>query len=1101
MSAERIMSHLAPWSRAIIVIALAAFCVSGATDAKMSASTTQAFAIQADGTLWAWGNAPLGDGTNVARFTPTRVDAQRAWTNVAAGSGFALAIQTDGSLWGWGATGRLPGTAGNSPSVLVPTRIGTDSDWNYVVAGSSVAAAIKRDGTLWVWGSLGYSSNVTFTAPTQVLVSGAFLRVSAGTLSVYAVHANGSLWRFGPDGVPPGGSILAGVSIPTGPPSGWTDVFTSTDGQTYGIGGDGSLWAWGQNGVGQLGFGDNMYRGTPALLDNTAHWTKVGLHAALRSDGSLWSWMTTAWTGPGFQRPTLVGSGQTWADLKGSLVRNFAGEIYRVGLDYEITSGQGTTGVHAAPTRIGALTQHWQDIAVGQSFASAVNADGSLWSWGSIPHPPDGWSYSSEPALFDASTDWKSLASGQFHTLAIKNDQSLWAWGSNGEGQLGFPFTSSADAQVRAPRRVGSYSDWKSVAATGNRSIGLRTNGTLWTWGDWMFSFTSPVPPANYAPAQLGSDSDWAQVAALSGGLVVGLKADGRIFSIEGGNATQLGHDTDWSFVAAMPVGRYIAQKVNGDVYSWSSLSAGYFPNPNQYGILGDGTTVHRTTPTFIGNFAPILHAAGNESSTHWIDNTGKRVAWTSRQNLSFGGMGVVPYEITTPFAVQTSRQWTAIAQGPSFAVGIADNGVLHTWGKPPGTPTLKSTGFAINPRTASLQSPAFALTPVIHFRNLTVNVPPEPFPVTLTNTGDTPMQISHIMVAPPFGLSHDCPGILAAMATCTINVGISSSVPGIEFTRLHVESDAAVSGNDIEVWAISSDNVPDAFSFATATGAAPGEWQYATPVTISGLSNATSVRATNSARVARNCNTGTPTWSTSALVRSSDALCVRMRASPIPGDQVTTTITVGNGSADFTVRTRDRTPGRLLVSGGYGPSPASTWGACTSMPAADGSCWATDLAYACEVRPGASGTIHNVGAPAFSIFDLQTDLVRDALPWKSTAAARCWIDLDGDGLLRADKDGVAWLRYFAGYTTANLLMDQPAAACATNTASDQQSWLYAQAANSMALAPSEATSTQFGLVLLRAMLGLSGTAATAGTAITWPEFVTKVNKACATNF
>ena len=70
----------------------------------VSAGRNVSYAIQADGTLWAWGNntfGQLGDGTNVNRYTPVMI--MEDIVDVSAGWFHTVALKSDGSLWTWGA--------------------------------------------------------------------------------------------------------------------------------------------------------------------------------------------------------------------------------------------------------------------------------------------------------------------------------------------------------------------------------------------------------------------------------------------------------------------------------------------------------------------------------------------------------------------------------------------------------------------------------------------------------------------------------------------------------------------------------------------------------------------------------------------------------------------------------------------------------------------------------------------------------------------------------------------------------------------------------------------------------------------------------------
>src|SRR6478609_365846 len=71
---------------------------------------------------------------------------------------------------------------------------------------------------------------------------------------------------------------------------------------------------------------------------------------------------------------------------------------------------------------------------------------------------------------------WQVVSTGFSHTCGIRTDATLWCWGDNEYGQLGL-----GDQKDRwVPRRVGT--GWVDVTA-GGHSCGIRTDATLWCWG------------------------------------------------------------------------------------------------------------------------------------------------------------------------------------------------------------------------------------------------------------------------------------------------------------------------------------------------------------------------------------------------------------------------------------------------------------------------------------------------------------------------------------------------------------------------------------------------------------------------------------------
>jgi len=355
------------------------------------------------------------------------------------------------------------------------------------------------------------------------------------------------------------------------------------------------LYSWGVNGQGQLGQGNTTSFSSPKQVGTLSNWSKVsgngaigghGLSFAVKTDGTLWAW--------------------------GS---NNYGQL-----------GLGTTTYYSSPKQIGALTS-WLTVACGEYFAVAVRQNNTLWSWGYNNYGQLGLgtsgNYYSSPKQVGSLTNWLSVTCNITSVIATKTDGTLWSWGSNNVGQLGLGNTTSRSSPVQ----IGALSNWSSAVSTNNNSvIAIKTDGTIWSWGNNQFGQLGLGNITYYSsPKQIGALTNWKNI-----GCGYGLS---------------------------------LSSKTDGTLWSW-----GY----NGQGQLGLGNTTSYSSPKQVGALTNWSNVFGNYTSGFAIKTDGTLWSWGSN-NVGQLGLGNTTY-YSSPKQVGASTTWLSITNGNgnSFALGLA---------------------------------------------------------------------------------------------------------------------------------------------------------------------------------------------------------------------------------------------------------------------------------------------------------------------------------------------------------------------------------------------------------------------------------------------
>ncbi len=565
--------------------------VSSGNEHTCAISATKVDAtIPLSGKLWCWGNNIYNEtgsatASKIILQNSNSVDSSSNWVSVAAGLNKSCAVNDAGSAFCFGYNASVP-FVDNSFSMTAVS--GLNENWRSIEVGYGHECGVKTitesnvtKSQLHCWGQqqfaqLGtgfdynnYIPNIISNNDASVDSPYVWKTLAAGGIHSCAIKNDNSLWCWGRNYW---GQLGLGNDIPkisltqVGLDVDWSTVdsyFKATCARKE----NNSLWCWGQNGDGQLGNGTTNDEGAPLQTDDAGlDWATVangqyhtcGLKSTLNNtENSLWCWGSTFYgqLGPAIAVP-LANAVTTYSTTKVQVPgvwkagKLFSGKYNTCAIKITSDVANPTVTIEnlmcwgrnkyqeiktVATVEINEPTLiprpelgsglKWITASIGKRYICAIASkdttatEGSLWCWGDnylgAVGNPDHYSKidNTSTATYNASrfipvstpfnvntsdtpgfasgtkTLWRQVSAHDENVCAIRSDDTLWCWGDNEFGENG----NGNNVLSSAPVKEATQSDnWVAVSLGDNHACGLqttpgKTNYSLWCWGGRSF--------------------------------------------------------------------------------------------------------------------------------------------------------------------------------------------------------------------------------------------------------------------------------------------------------------------------------------------------------------------------------------------------------------------------------------------------------------------------------------------------------------------------------------------------------------------------------------------------------------------------------------
>ena len=341
---------------------------------------------------------------------------------------------------------------------------------------------------------------------------------------------------------------------------------------------------------------------------------------------------------------------------------------------------------------IASLPSTMKAVSPGGKHTAAIGSDGSLWAWGGNEFGQVGDGSTDNQRLgfsrIGNHFDWVSVSAGNEHTAAVRADGSLWAWGNNADGRTGI---GTDNGKTAAPSRVGTSADWALISAGNSHTLAVKTNGTLWAWGNNADGRTGlGTDEGNTSiPAQVGTDSDWVFISAgvehsfgiredSAGNRTLwawGRGTNGKLGTGDSDNQNipvQSGSDVNWASVSAGYI-HSMGVKTNGTLFAAGSTNGGLF---------GGGWSAGSSENWLqVGSISSWSSVSAGYTYTMAVRTDGTLFATGSTNNGQLGGGWGVGQQTNSFLRVGSESNWVSVFTGNNHTMGFKNDGSLWVWG------------------------------------------------------------------------------------------------------------------------------------------------------------------------------------------------------------------------------------------------------------------------------------------------------------------------------------------------------------------------------------------------------------------------------------
>jgi alpha-tubulin suppressor-like RCC1 family protein len=448
---------------------------------------------------------------------------------------------------------------------------------------------------------------------------------------------------------------------------------------TWAMDSSGNLFTWGVNSSGQLGDGTTINRSQPVQVLG-GPWSEVfpdpdTVFFAKKTDGTIWCWGN---------------------NVMGCLANS--------------------TIIHRSSPILFSASGVWSKISADGTNCLGIKTDGTLWGWGNNFQGSLGTLniiHRSSPVLISSDTTWTEIAADGYVAFGIKSNGTLWSWGTRVLGVMGDntatvnQLTANGKSSMT---QVGTGTDWSKIKASSNTAAGLKTDGSLYLWGNTQFGLLGNNTATTSCSSPIQAIGTYTSFE-MSAGSIIARKSDNTIWTW--GSSVYLGDNTPARNISspvqispnnlnftklskALPYyGTALIPSATTPTTTTSTTSTTPSPSNGMYvwgnntnGALGLNDTVHRSSPIQLGTDSEWSETRLKYISTSESDHTvalktnGTLWTWGSNSDGQLGFSNYIHRSSPVQITVNGVSSWANAVAGSYYTLAVSNNGMLYAWGR-----------------------------------------------------------------------------------------------------------------------------------------------------------------------------------------------------------------------------------------------------------------------------------------------------------------------------------------------------------------------------------------------------------------------------------